>query len=346
MKMIDKDYFALDLLSYSKLAAFDRVGPSLFNDEKKDDSSSAIRVGSLVDDILTDPDGIEEKYFIVSIDKPTASLGVLVDLCTQRFNTFEEIAKPLVFEMAKTAELWSSTKKDEVYETKFDTDHFWNYLKMHYQRAGRDMVSQDTLELARKMARTLKEDIDTKDAFLEEEGVEVIYQHVELWGVEKSETFEMFGGEAPFEGYKSKFDILRIDHNNKTLQFVDIKTMMDKADAFERSFYMFRYYIQDAMYQDALLNLKMRKYPEYSLLDPYNIVCSSIEPEKAYKFDIDPKWMAAGREGFKLGNKSFKGYHDLTTEVRWHRQTKVYNYTRQEFYSGRVKAIPFHGQLK
>ncbi|MCK5788719.1 MAG: hypothetical protein KAH32_06960, partial [Chlamydiia bacterium] len=249
MKMLDKDYFAIDLPSYSKLATFDRVGPTMFEEKEVNLSKQAIRIGSLVDDILTDSNGISDKYFVIELDKPPASLGVLIDLCIAKFKSYDQITVPKVLTLAKENKLWISTKNEIKYIDKFDVDNFWNYLKMHYESEGRDLVSFETLKLAKTMANTLKEDIDTKDAFLDGDGIEVIYQHIEFWGEEPNDAYMLFGGEPPFKGYKSKFDILRIDHNNKTLQFVDIKTMMDKVGAFERSFYMFRYYIQDAMYQ-------------------------------------------------------------------------------------------------
>jgi hypothetical protein len=343
--MTDNEYFALPNLSYSKLAALDRIGPSLFIENENTKDNKAITIGSLVDDILTNPNDITDKYYITTMSKPTASLGVLVDACIESFKTLEEITIEKVVHLAKGLLLWKSTTNEETYIRKFDNSIFWDYLKSHYHSNGKIVISHATMELAKTMAKTLVEDIDTKDAFLTEPEVEVIYQHVQTWG-ENEDTNDFFGSTNPFVGYRCKFDILRINHKDKTLQFIDIKTMEDKASTFERSFWMFRYYIQDALYQDGLKNLRDTTYPDYELLDPYNIVVSQSEPEKAYKFNIDPKWLQAGREGFILGYKKFKGYEELTTEYLWHMETKVYNYSKDEFYNGRVKSIPFNGKIE
>ena len=342
MKLKDKDYFALNLLSYSKLSALDREGPSIFEKQEDLSNNSAVRIGSLVDDLLTDPESIENKYFVVTMQKPTASLGLLIDACITSFPTMDDALPSKVYQLAKGLKLWDNVKKEETYYKKFDVSSFWDYLKSHYIKGDREMISLDDLHLAKKMAKTLVEDIDTKDAFLTDDNTEVIFQHVELWG--EGEATTPFS-DVRFEGYKSKFDILRINHNQKTIQFVDIKTMMDKASQFERSFWMFRYYIQDAMYQQALLSLRDREYPDYTALEPYNIVISQIEPEKAYKFEIDADWITAGKDGFMMGYKNYKGYAELTEEYLWHKETKVYNYSKEEFHNGRIKTIKFHGKL-
>ena len=340
--MKDKEYFALPLLSYSKLSAFDRVGPSIFEESENISDNNAVRIGSLVDDLLTDPDSIETKYFVVTAIKPTASLGQLIDACITSFPTMDDVMPNKVYQLAKGLKLWDNVKKEETYYKKFDTSSFWDYLKSHYARGDRQMISFDDLHLAKKMAKTLVEDIDTKDAFLTDDNTEVIFQHVELWG--EGEPTTPFSSDR-FAGYKSKFDILRINHNKKTLQFVDIKTMQDKADQFERSFWMFRYYLQDTMYQKALESLRDREYPDYTLLDPYNIVGSQLEPEKAYKFEIDHQWLEAGENGFTMGYREYKGYRQLTDEYLWHKETGVYNYSKDEFHNGRVKTIAFNGKL-
>lgn len=338
------NYYEIDRFSYSQLASFDRLGLKYFT-RSNDANNDAVRIGSLVDDILTDPKSVKDKYYLTTAEKPTSSLGLLTDVVTDAFADYDSIDTNTVSNLARALGLWSNIKKDDTYIKKFDNPKFWDYLKSFYDRGDRLLITVGQQQLAQQMSETLINDIDTKDAFIGGEGVEVIYQQEMLWGKGQPDDSAIFGDE-PFKGYKSKFDILRVDHNNMTVQFVDIKTSEASADEFERSFYMFRYYIQDAMYQDALAELRDTTYPGYTLLDPYNIVCSSAEPDKAYKFVIDSKWLSAGKHGFMLGRKPMRGYLELTQQVEWHQRTKVTNYTKTEFDNGRVKSIDFFGTLE
>lgn len=347
MKLNDNEYFALKRHSYSKLGGFDRGGPqSLIAPDKK---SSALSIGSLVDHLLTNVEPLSTEFYITKAIKPTASLGTLADAVLAAYGDIAprtEIED--VVHIAKVLGLWSSIKKPEVYQKKIDTKQFWDYLTSEVKSKGKKVVTVPQLALAKKMVSHLKSDKVTSRAFDTDGGnVEVIFQEVMLWDDEDSFD-SILGIENPehTKGFRCKFDILRADHKNKTLQFVDIKTMEGPIDDFEKSFYMWRYYFQDALYQDGLEKLRDADYEGYTLLEPYNIVSSQESPEYPKLFEIDSKWLQAGREGFKMGKRHFRGYKETKDLYEWHEQNEVYDQSQQEWRNGGVKTIKFEGWIK
>ena len=339
--MKDDVYFALDHLRYSKMSRFDREGPrSLINTEDIS-GKSQVRLGSLVDDMITNVDDLEDKYYKVELKKPTASLGLLFDKMVKKYKE-DEINLTVVLKEARKMKLWRSVSKEDTYISKFNTRPFWDYIKFHFESEGKVLIDIETWLLAEQMTATLLNDKDTKETFEEQPHIENKYQEVMIWD---NPDRELIGGGSMGDKFVCKFDVLRVNHLEKTLQFVDIKTMGAPITEFETSFYRFRYYIQDALYQDGLKALRDKEYPEFTLLEPYNVVISSQEPEKAYRFDIATDWLVAGKHGYLNHGTQKKGYKQLANEMCWHYRNGEYDYTREETRNGRRKTIKFKGTL-
>jgi len=97
---------------------------------------------------------------------------------------------------------------------------------------------------------------------------------------------------------------------------------------------MFRYYIQDAMYMDAIREWRDAVYPMYMIEDISNIVISTKDVDNPTLFKIDKDWHEAGRNGFVSNGRFNKGYLQLAEEVDWHRENNIFDKTKEHYENG------------
>jgi hypothetical protein len=72
-------------LSYSRVSDFNRNGPySLIKRSNVD--NDGVRIGSLVDDLLFEPDSFDKKYYLFNGVKPTATSLKLADIILKSYN--------------------------------------------------------------------------------------------------------------------------------------------------------------------------------------------------------------------------------------------------------------------
>jgi len=313
--MTDEQYFNIDLLSYSKLSEFDENGAKSINKEYGGDTN-AYNLGALVEEIIQgDSKSVKEKFIITDNVKPTAMLGVLTDAMID--NEVEHTLKKAVT-LAKMLGLWSFIKKEEVYNKKIDIPQFWEYLKL--QNTNKRIVSPETYILAKAMANGLLTSKYTKDIFTYTEDQEVLYQEVIIWNKKTC---------------KSKLDIIKVDHKEKTITPYDLKTTGFDKEEFINSFYKFRYYIQSSMYSDAIEEWKFKYYSDY-LMKPFQfIVVQDIDYSNPLIYTVSDTIINKGREGFynEEGKLLKKGYLDLIIEYNWHINNKRFNFSKSTYES-------------
>jgi len=310
--MKDKEYFKIPLLSYSRLARFDESGAKSINEEFGESNQEFYALGALTEEIIQgDLVSLKENFIISDFVRPTASLG---DLADEMLANNAELKGETAMVLARALGLWSNVKKDEVYLKKFDTKEFWGYLKLYRNKGDRKIVSPKLFDLATEMAKGITEGMFTKDIFESNAKRELLYQEVILWN---NET------------YKSKLDLMVIDHNLKSIIPYDIKTSAFPAEEFKSQFYKFRYYIQSSMYTDALEEWRLEHYPEY-LLKPFQfIVVSRENPSTALTFTVDETMIDKGRDGIHRDDGSLmrKGYKQLTEEFNWHVDSQQFDFS-------------------
>ena len=342
MRMNDEIYFALEGLRYSKLSKLDREGPRSIIANEDISTVPQVLIGSIVDDMLTNQLELQHKYMVVDIKKPTAMLGQLTDEVLTKFKKREDMTVQEILKLAKKMKLWKSIVKEEKYIEKFNNRNFWDYLDFSLASKGKILVDQEMWNLCEQMTQTLRTDEDTAAVFTEQPHLEIKMQEVMIWDNPEASVMD-----APLyeKTYVCKFDVLHLNHVEQTIQFIDIKTMGVPVADFDKSFYRFRYYIQDALYQEGLKALRDKEYPGYTLKEPYNVIISSQEPEKAYKVNIDSNWLIAGKHGYTDHGRRKKGFLQLAKEYVWHLKNSQYDYTVEEYQNGRTKSIEFKGEL-
>jgi hypothetical protein len=300
-------------LSYSRISDFDQKGPHTLVERSKL-SGEGITIGGLVDLLLFEPDKFKSNYYIFNAKVPTASLKDLADIITSGFNEIPDRTE--VFHVAKGANLWSKVVKEDTYYNKFDTPDFWSYLKAVFESKGKTIVTPEDKELAESIVEVLKNHKYSKGIVAYPNKDEDKYVQLEL-----NFTYNQFA-------FKGLVDLVIVNHKDKTIQFIDLKTGSNNATQFSSSFVKYRYYLQAALYRiGASSFISEYKLHGYKVL-PFKFLYIGRFEKIPLVYKVTEKWHQAAINGFttKAGYK-YRGLDDLLDDIEWHWTNKEFNLT-------------------
>ena len=301
-------------LSYSRLSDFDKNGPQCLIKRSKI-SGEGVSIGSITDDWLFERDKFFDKYFEATAPKPTASSLVLYEALKAKYETYPTVEE--IIETAKENKLWSAAKDEAALLKRFDKPDFWAYLNESYDSADKTVVSTEELMLGQELAAILQSHPNSNYIF--DSSCENLYQ------VEVEYTYRG----VILRGF---LDIVRINHDNKTIRFIDLKTGAPNTEEFLQSFIKHRYYLQAAVYTKAFDWLcKELNLVGYSLL-PFQFLYISRYQKIPEVHTITDKWLNGALHGFKLNGKyKRKGLNELIDEAVWHFSNNIFECSKQTF---------------
>lgn len=299
-------------LSYSRLSDFDRNGPSVLI-KKSNIGGYGVTIGAVVDDLALPVKGFNfnDKYIVCDYDKPTAMLGALVEII---LNNYTEIpAKDKILEICRNNSFWKASKDDTVM-AKFDIPEFWQYLKIYIQGSTKDIISSSEKDKAEDLTNILHNHEFSKHIFNND-----------------LENHNQFKLDFEYNGIKFKgfLDKLTIDHKNKTVQMIDLKTGKDDALKFMKSFIDYRYYLQEAVYIKGFNYIcKQLKLKDYKLL-PFQFLYIGRSEKIPLMYTMSSKWHKAATNGFNINQYTYKGLNELIEDVKWHFSKREFEFPRK-----------------
>lgn len=303
-----EEYLKIDAINYSLLK---RVADSghLYSLEGNRESE-AMNLGSVVDDLLLGGD--ITKYVILKDDPPTAMTLELANLVISKcikelisFNQLLELDKneDFIFEIVKENNLWS-TNKEDLRKGKYKSNiQFFNYIQAKLSSLdNKTVLAPEQWSKANELVNILKTHPYCKDIF--NAGINQLTYVFGIDGVT----------------YKIRLDKLIIDHENKVIKPFDLKTGQDKAYRFEKNFYFFRYYLQQALYQLGVIHYANKYYPDYTV-EPFRFVYISTVENNPYPvvWQMSERWAELGWEGFTKNGIKYKGIKELVQELNYYR---------------------------
>jgi len=308
------------------------------------DDNSAVLLGSVVDILLTDKDKFDEEYYVMTASKPSSD--AMLNYCKALVETGDSVM----------AHIASGYKISGVaVATKFEKEGRAYYDAL-IEGKDKKIIDAELLFTANTIISTLKSNPFTKDYFVEKEGIELFFQVEVYWDIE---FISLITGAQSTMRVKSILDILRIDHDTKTIKPVDLKT---GAEGFFKAFWKYHRYLQGSMYTDAILMAEWDQDISGYTVDPIRFVYADsncFNPPLIYK--LSPNDIAVGREGVdyfepfqgkdgirltSLGQKKRKGYIQLAAELDWHLRTNQWDYEYSVFKNnGEIEANAFSIKL-
>ena len=285
-------------------------------------------IGSGVDDLLTRGREIfDKKYYKSNFDnKPSEKIMSIVQ---QIFTIFpekelDECDKEII-QACKEHNYqanWTNeqTKINKIYKEGLD------YFKHLKKAKGRQVISEKEYSKITTISNNLKNHSYTCKYFEDGPDVDIHFQVDIYW-----EYFTKSG--EPVQ-CKSLLDMVRINHYDKTIRPIDIKTMGGDTINFVTSLRKRRYDFQAAFYTEALIRSDFAKQlglKDYKILPFKFLVESTTSPGIPLCFTIDNSLLSLGKWGrkqltHKLGNYVVKvpkiyGFDECINLYHWHNET-------------------------
>ena len=137
--------------------------------------------------------------------------------------------------------------------------------------------------------------------------------------------------------FRGILDIIRINHTDKTVRMVDLKTGQETAENFMKSFLKWRYDLQEAVYTAAFDSICEELGLENYTLLPFEFLYISRFEKIPLIYKVSEKWHKASKQGFTtLGGWKYKGLFELIEEIKWHWDNKVFDKSRKLYESNGV----------
>lgn len=320
-------------ISYSRLALLDR-SPFLFHkkyilgEEIEDKDSTAMNMGSAVDCLLCQPDEFYNLFAVSTVEKPTGQMGDYVTALFYNVNNLTYDSQLSPEEIIAQAELKAyqdaGFKRDSLEKVKerFNTEGK-DYYKFLMSSKDKMVLSFEQFTKANAAAEVLKNNQFTRRFLAEtlEDGLERFYQH------ESRFTHNDIT-------YVVKLDVIVVDHNNRTIQPIDLKTTSESPYGFTKSMHKYRYDIQAVIYSHYISTefIKEKGLEEYQIL-PFKFIVINVEyPNNPLIWKMSNNDIMVAKMGL-AGESNVKGFWDLLEDLKWHLANNVWDYKREVYES-------------
>ena len=319
LNITEEEYRSDPALSYSRLSQFFKNGPKALIYNEKIDTSS-LRFGSLVDCILTASEEFDDKFYVADIDRFSDTFRKMTEDIFANHNNLESISDtPNLLEyIGDWQPRWGEKAKIDAV-VKGCSDY---YTVLKYS-TGKIVISPQEFSEASQCVQTLKTHPFTYQIFECNEDEEIFYQlkfKTEILGV----------------NCRCMFDIIKVNHKNKTVEPLDLKTSGHPEEDFEKSFISWNYWCQSGLYSDMLRKIMMsdKTFVGYDLL-PFKFVVIN-------KNNLTPLIWSVGDYGVlqsEIKEKLGVTYLSLLKDANWHLQNGKFDYSRKSYENNGVNPI-------
>ena len=302
----EKEYHALPAWSYSLIAKYAREGfSSLASIHQPSVSTASMAFGSMFDCMLTRPEDFDSEYAVMTSTAPDAEKKVLDCLATSN-KSFDALSKEEIqaaFDQCSYRGNWGFDKKvEKISEYK---DYYTTVS------SGKTVVSEDEYNDALEMRDAFRRDTYLSALFgsTSSDDVEYLYQ------TQFKVKYTPSNGKSVF--LKIMPDLLVVNHKDRTVQPVDLKTSSMPAYDFAENFVKFRYDIQASLYTDVLRAVLASEdeYKDYTVLT-YLFTDISREDKVPVVYSYDTTGEQA--DGLFFGTDKqykYKGWRELLDEI-------------------------------
>lgn len=320
-----KTYFTTKAISNSLLGALFNpkwIKFRMDNPDTEDEEKSYFRIGSALDCLLTSPERWNEDFVVVDVSKPYGLMGKFIDNLPSGLTSMSDL---LLYQEAYDKAGYKMSL-DKVVDKLWTNEELVKYYKLTNGIKDSTVLSSDEFAIVNRAVEAIKSNPYTHKYFYSNpiENTEILHQ-VPVYFKYKNKDC------------KALFDGILIDHDDKTIQLFDLKTIGKSVYDFEISYLQFGYYRQAAFYTIAAQteNSPVYKYLQkgYKLLDFIFIVVenktSSSTPSLIYR--VSPESLEAGKTGGVVNSKKYKGVDELLDDYEFHITTNKWELPRSVY---------------
>lgn len=243
IQISEQEYRDLDYPSYSLLSSISKQGLDVLSGVKT--NFFQLKFGSLVDDMCFEPSKLSNYYrgtpAVMTAGNPKKIIDIVLENCDKGSETELSYYDDEIVAAARKLGVYSKYDDAKILNTILISKNE-NYFSDKINSIGKMHIKDDMWQIAEEAANTLKTHDFTRVYFDKNDGMELIYQYkfvVNLYGT----------------NVKGMLDCLVIDHENKTIYPVDLKTGESPADMFDEVMLLHKYYLQASLYRLAMLEI-------------------------------------------------------------------------------------------
>lgn len=294
-------------LSYSRLSDFDRNGPKALV-ERSIETSYAMNYGAIVDSLVLPVVGksLEDEFIISDLEKPTATSGRLVDAILMNCN--EVPTDDQLLELCELSDFWKVYSPEKVLET-IRNNRVLDYVDIELNKGDKTIIDSKTYLEARTTADILQSHMYSKDI--------INSPHESINQFMLSFVYR----DILFRGH---IDKVIINHEDKTIQVVDLKTGKDSYKRFRSSLLKFRYYMQLAIYTLGMEAVKEDLgYGDYEVL-PFKFLYIGRSERIPIVFNTEGI-LDKAINGFSFNGYRYRGIDEVIDNIIWHFDNNIFD---------------------
>lgn len=341
------DYYAIHLDSSSSLKdfSFDRkkyYRKYLLSEEIEEKDTQALIMGKLADCLLLEKEKFDEYFYMSAcMSSPTGLMLEFVEALyrfTKEATDNEGNVIRSFEDISKDAYVISGFKiKYEAVIGKFigsDAEIYYNEIRT-VRANNLTVVTTKDVGNAERIVEELKTNPVTKNIVNLVSSVR--------WDV--MNQFQVEGYEVDGHLFKSMFDKLIVDSQEKTLQVSDLKCVW-AVESFLTEYYLYRRaYIQAYLYYKAAQSLTIdpkSPYFGYLTLPPQFIVCDSINYYNPLIYTLSYGDLDDAYKGFEYKKTIYPGVKSLIEDLVWSLDNNIWNISKQNYSTNGI--IPIFNQ--
>jgi hypothetical protein len=330
MKENEKDYRTAEGISYSSLSRLADGPDSYIN--KPVIEGDFLDNGSAVDILLTEGDeAFHKEFYIMTENKPSSDMMLAYVNSLLSHNTIK-----LTDEMHATALADSGyksspivpTKKDPTGPTKYDKEGK-KYFAAVLAAGDKKVLDFEQNAKIRATVNQLRSNPFTAKYFEKDlpDHIEIIYQFTHYWDLK---YVDEVSGEVKTRKAKLKADILVVDHHAKHIYGKDLKTTGKHTEAFRSSYRTYKYYLQEGLYQEGIIDWAEKNYPEYEVQDFEFIVAQMGAFSEPLIYTVGPTEHGYNLYGGETGSGYFiKGVAGLLEDLEYYESMNAWHYKKE-----------------
>lgn len=306
----ESEYRQDKALSYSTLAKYVKEGFKALRDTTQSDTPS-LRFGSLIDCLITEPETFTDRFYISKHEVPSSAIANIIEKLYAKYGTHTSdiysISRANVLNVIDDAGYYPNWKEDtRINKVIIEGGNYYTDLCL---RGDKTVISEQDFIVAKKCIDELQSNPYTAPYIINSPEKEHCYQL----------KFKLIGK----YNVRCMFDKIIVDHTNKTIQPLDLKTSSLPEEEFVTAFWKWKYYIQASLYTYILQQVCNSDdyFKDFTILPfKFVVICKTTLCPLVWEFNDE--------EDFYL-NKNIKHWTQLHDEVKYYLDNPQLKYSKE-----------------
>ena len=337
LSMTEGNYRDLEVPSYSMLSSISKQGLDVVGGVKQ---SFNLKFGSLVDCMCFEPERVDELFTRGSNAKPpTQNVRVICDSILNVINkpsTIPQNSGPFIRKSpkkvvtlssysaqivvaAKTLKVYTSYNDQRIITTVIKAGS--EYFKDKIESFGKTLIKNEMWDHAAITANTLITHRFTAKYFAKGlKDVQIFYQY-------------KFDTKVNGRRVKGMLDCLVVNHKQKLILPIDLKTGESPCKDFPMLYTMHRYYIQGALYREALKTIVDNDFElsGYNVKEFEFVYISKLNPGRPMRFVVSEDMHQLALNGFTdRHGVEYQGVYELIDLYYYSKENDDADYTQEQ----------------